>query len=96
MLAIEPFYRLWIGDEKAGILYFILSDGVKSLRISQASIIVKIIKKLNVSFFWRVAISISLLIAISYLILNTMDLKTVILTIVLGVISNIFYAFLKK
>jgi hypothetical protein len=96
MLILEPFYRLWSGDKRAGMLYYIFSEGVKSLRIPHASNIFKIIKKLNVPFFLRATVSISVLVALTYLIFDTMDLKTIIITIALGVISNIFYAFLKK
>jgi len=96
MLIIKPFYQLWSGDKRAGILYYISSEGMKSLRLGHASRIFKIIKKLKVPFFLRVTLTISILVALAYLVLDTMDLKAIIITIVLSVISNVFYDFLKK
>lgn len=96
MLAMEPICRVWSDDRKSGSIYFFSSHGPMLLRIGRGSNILRFVRRQSISFFLRVIVSTVVLILFAYFILDTMDLKAVVITVILGVISNIVYAYFKS
>ena len=96
MIALAPLYRKWASDSKSGIFFCISSKYLFSKDIGLISNIFKMFKNQNVLTLFRVFLFSLIFIFLIYFIFNKIDLKTLLITVILGVVSNVVYSYLKS
>lgn len=96
MIALEPLYRKWVSDRKSGVFFFFSSKYLFSRKIVLISNIFRVFRNQNVLILFRVTLFSLVFILLIYFIFNKLDFKTLLITVILGVVSNVVYSYLKS
>ncbi|OEU63842.1 MAG: hypothetical protein BA867_00715 [Desulfobacterales bacterium S5133MH16] len=96
MVALEPLYRKWASDRKSGVFFCLSSKYLFSRRIYLLSNIFRVFRNQNILILFRVTSFSLFFIVLIYFIFNKIDFKTLLITVILGVVSNVVYSYLKS
>jgi hypothetical protein len=86
----------WFQGEDLAMLYILSSRGASLLQIGRGASTLHFLRSVRFWFLSRVVISVAVLLLLAHYILRGLDVGTAILTIILGVISNVIYGYLRK
>lgn len=94
--ALEPFRLRWFSNKKCLVVYVLSSRGATRVRIGRLGNVLLIFRSRRVVFFFRLVILIAVLLLLAHYVLGKVDVKSSVISVIIGVIANIAYAYLKK
>lgn len=97
LAVLAPFRIKWFGDNRICLrVYVVSSSGVMSARFGRIGNVVLILRSRYVAFLARLVICTSLALTLAYYLLDGLELRYVMIAVMLGVISNLAYEYLKR
>jgi hypothetical protein len=96
LMLINIIRHRWFQGRNRAILYAFSSRGASLFQISRGASILHLLRSVAFRFLFRLITIVAVLLLLAHYILRGLDVKSTVLAIILGVISNVIYGYIKK